>query len=82
MRGDVGKVNKSGQAHHCTTSPKADDNYCSFARPYTAFPHRGDAPSLRILDSKVRHFACNRLSFVPALEVCFLYCGLLTYADQ
>jgi hypothetical protein len=62
-------------------SPKAEDNYCCFARPYTAFPRRGGALSPCILDLKVRDFTYNRLSFVLALEVGFVCCGLVTYAD-
>jgi hypothetical protein len=34
-RGGVGKVGKSGQAHHWTMSPKAKDDYSCFPRPYT-----------------------------------------------
>jgi hypothetical protein len=49
-----GKVSKSGQAHYWTMAPKAEDGYCRFSRPYTAFPHRGDAPSPCLQDLKCR----------------------------
>jgi hypothetical protein len=50
----VGKVSKSGQAHYWRMAPKAEDGYCRFSRPYTAFPHRGDAPSSCLQDLKCR----------------------------
>jgi hypothetical protein len=82
MRGGVGKGNKPGSAHRWTMSSKAEDDYCRFPRPYTAFPHRGDAPSPCILGLKVHNFACKRLRFAQALEVYPVCCDLVTYADQ